>query len=164
MLTLQPVASTNVNQNSTLTIAAAALSYQWYSNDIAINPQNDSARMIVDQLSLCLFAEYLNSALRAASDSVGDQPVNRFLCHIEEHFGDDDCLLQAHRAAGISRNGLILKFHDRMQNHTGPLFVADAGGTRCGHAVRNGAQHRRNCRPLRFQKRVPFFPSGEGAF
>ena len=78
-------------------------------------PQNASAQMIVDQLSLCLFAEYLNSARRAGSESVSDQAVNRFLRHIEEHFGDTDCLLQAHRAARISRNGLILKFRSRMR-------------------------------------------------
>jgi AraC family transcriptional regulator len=78
-------------------------------------PQNPSAQMIVDQLSLCLFAEYLNSAQRADSESVRDQAVNRFLRHIEEHFGDADCLLQAHRASRISRNGLILKFRNRMR-------------------------------------------------
>jgi AraC-like DNA-binding protein len=76
-------------------------------------PQNISEQMMVDQLSLCLFAEYLNCALRAAPESVSDQAVNRFLQHIEEHFGDADCLIQAHRAARISRNGLILKFRNR---------------------------------------------------
>ena len=58
---------------------------------------------MIDQLSLCLFAEYLTSAQRAASGSFRDQAVNNFLRYIEEHFGDADCLLQAHRAARISR-------------------------------------------------------------
>jgi AraC-like DNA-binding protein len=78
-------------------------------------PQSVSEKIMVDQLSLCLFAEYLTSAQRAASGSIRDQAVNNFLRHIEEHFGDADCLLQAHRAARISRNGLILKFRARMR-------------------------------------------------
>ena len=78
-------------------------------------PQNVSEKMMVDQLSLCLFAEYLTSSQRAAPGSIRDQAVNSFLRHIEEHFGDADCLLQAHRAARISRNGLILKFRARMR-------------------------------------------------
>jgi AraC-like DNA-binding protein len=77
--------------------------------------QEASARLLIDQLSLSLFAEYLSSARRVASESDRDQAVNRFLRHIEEHFGEEDCLLQAHRAARISRNGLIIKFHDRMR-------------------------------------------------
>jgi AraC-like DNA-binding protein/quercetin dioxygenase-like cupin family protein len=78
-------------------------------------PQNASARTMIDQMALCLFAEYLDSARRADSEPDQDLAVDRFRSHIEEHFGDADCLLQAHRAARVSRNGLILRFRSQMQ-------------------------------------------------
>lgn len=78
-------------------------------------PHNGSAGIIVEHLALCLFAEYLNAAQQDALELSTDPSVNRFLRHVEEHYGDADCLLDAHRAAQISRNGLITKFRNQMR-------------------------------------------------
>ena len=78
------------------------------------SPQNSAATALVEQLGLCCFAEYV-SKWDQFEDMHGQDPaVNAFLHYVAENFGKEHCLEEAHRAAGISRNGLIRKFHTQM--------------------------------------------------
>jgi AraC-like DNA-binding protein len=81
-------------------------------------PRHSATSTLIDQLSLSLFAEFLNASL-SLDDEAGREPaVRAFLHYIEDHFGDGNCLHEAHKAAGISRNALIYKV--RNQLHTTP--------------------------------------------
>ena len=81
-------------------------------------PRNSATSTLIDQLSLSLFAEFLNVSLPLDGEAGRDPAVRAFLHHVEDHFGDGNCLLEAHKAAGISRNALIYKF--RKELHTTP--------------------------------------------
>jgi AraC-like DNA-binding protein len=81
-------------------------------------PRHSAAGRLVEQLGLCLFAEYLNACGRSDSETGGDPAVCAFMHHVEDHFGEENCLQAAHEAAGISRNAMIYKFRQEM--HTTP--------------------------------------------
>jgi AraC-like DNA-binding protein len=66
------------------------------------------ARLLIDQLGVCLFAEFLESCRRVGSEG-GDVVVQNFLHYVEDHLGDESCLQEARKAAGVSRNTLINK-------------------------------------------------------
>lgn len=72
-------------------------------------PRHPATRRLIDQLGLCLFAEFLSACAQAAEAPGEDPAVVRFLHHVEDHFGEETCLKTAHQAAGISRNALIYK-------------------------------------------------------
>lgn len=78
-------------------------------------PVNESARHVVLDVALCLFREYVNMSRAGGAVSRHMAPVHAALRHMEEHFGESDCLAGAHRAAGVSRNALIYKFRDEMK-------------------------------------------------
>ena len=81
-------------------------------------PRHSATNSLIDELSLSLFAEFLNASLPLDGEAGPDPAVRAFLHHVEDHFGDANCLHEAHKAAGISRNALIYKF--RNQLHTTP--------------------------------------------
>jgi AraC-like DNA-binding protein len=78
-------------------------------------PRHRAASRLVEQLGLCLFAEYLNACRQVDSEAAGDPAVCAFLHHVEDHFGEENCLQAAHEAAGISRNAIIYKFRKEMR-------------------------------------------------
>lgn len=103
-------------QNAAISVKGSEIFRNLLATTFKLHPaQNGAADIIIEQLALCLFAEYLNSARQADSRRDDDHALNCFLRYVEQHFSDADCLLQAHRVAQISRNGLILKFRNRMR-------------------------------------------------
>ena len=69
-------------------------------------PASDSERNFVDQLGLTLLAAY--AAAGAKREPHGE--VAKAALYIEQHLAEYDCLQDAHRAAGVSRNTLISRF------------------------------------------------------
>lgn len=87
----------------------------------ARTPHNRSSRRLVNEMALCLLLEFLNAAQR--EEQLGmPQAVREFVHYVEDHFGDEGCLKGAHRAASISRNGLIDKMR-RLMNTTPARFL-----------------------------------------
>lgn len=72
--------------------------------------RSNTAKQLVDQLCLSLFACFLELRERARAKTLDDQNVARALRHMEEHFADAQCLAGALHAAGCCRNLLIRKF------------------------------------------------------
>jgi AraC family transcriptional regulator of arabinose operon len=72
-------------------------------------PRNAATHRLINQLGLCLFQEYLHAADEVELHRSGDRAVGSFLAYLEDHFGDEDCLEAAQRAAGVSPNALIYK-------------------------------------------------------
>ena len=112
-------------------------------------PQEAASTSLVEQLGICLFTEYLGSCHHTDADTDHDPILSAFLHHIEDNFGKEDCLLSAHRAAGISRNSMIEKFRAKMnttparylwrfRTERGAAMLAETGlnvaeiGDRCG--------------------------------
>lgn len=81
---------------------------------LAIGPVRTAvAAEAVDRLGLVLFTEYLHTA-----DEHGDThdcAVRQAARFLAGHFADPDCLWQAHRIAGVSRNTLIAHFKREMK-------------------------------------------------
>jgi AraC-like DNA-binding protein len=77
-------------------------------------PRHTATGTLIEQLGLCVFAEFLNASLPNDAESGRDPAVRAFLHHVEDHFGHEKCLQGAHAAAGISRNALIYKFREEM--------------------------------------------------
>ena len=78
-------------------------------------PRHSTTGTLVDQLGLCLFAEFLNASHELESQTSRDWAVRGFLHYVEDHFCEQDCLEAAHRSAGVSRNALIYKFRQEMR-------------------------------------------------
>ena len=78
-------------------------------------PRHGATSRLLEQLGLCLFAEYLDACCQVDSETGCDAAVRAFLHHVEDHFGEENCLQAAHQAAGISRNAIIYKFRKEMQ-------------------------------------------------
>jgi AraC family L-rhamnose operon regulatory protein RhaS len=72
----------------------------------------------VDSLAVALFAEYLNSVLNFKASGRVDDPVDIAVRHMHDYLAEESCLLEAHKAAGVSRNTLINQFQKR--HHTSP--------------------------------------------
>lgn len=71
---------------------------------------------IIEQLGICLFMEFLHTALEGeANSTLADPPVRSFLRYIEDHFADEECLEAARLATGVSSNALLYKFKAAMQ-------------------------------------------------
>lgn len=81
-------------------------------------PRNRATSDLIDQLGVCAFAEFLNASNEVTAGASQHPAVLGFLRHVEDHFGEEECLLTAHQATGISRNALIYKFREEM--HTTP--------------------------------------------
>ena len=73
---------------------------------------------LIDQLGLCLAVEFLNLTSGSHTQVHGDHAVRAFLGYVEDHFGEENCLSAAHKAAGISRNALTYKLREEF--HTTP--------------------------------------------
>jgi AraC-like DNA-binding protein len=111
--------------------------------------RHSATSALIDQLSLSLFAEFLNLALALDGEAGGDPAVRAFLHHVEDHFGDGNCLHEAHKAAGISRNALIYKFRNelrttparhlwRVRAERGAAMLGETGHTTAEIAYRCG--------------------------
>lgn len=68
------------------------------------------AARVVESLGLALCAEFLDMVRRQRPENRTDEAVARALRHMEDHYGAESCLRDAHRAAGCSRNTLIARF------------------------------------------------------
>ena len=79
------------------------------SFDIGVVPDTAAGR-VVEQLALSLFAEYLSMSRRARARGRAEPGILRALHHIEERFGDADCLRSLTRTAGFSRSTLGRRF------------------------------------------------------
>lgn len=73
-----------------------------------------AAAETLEQLGLLLFSEYLNTA--KDHHDTHDCAVRRAVRYLAEHFSEHDCLQQAHRVAGVSRNTLIAHFRREMKS------------------------------------------------
>jgi AraC-like DNA-binding protein len=67
---------------------------------------SELAQGLVDQIGLALLGAYVNAGTARAAGGVVDKAIR----HMEQHLGDEQCLLGAHMAAGVSRNTLISRF------------------------------------------------------
>ena len=115
---------------------------------------------VVDHLGLALFAEYADSARRAGGDACGSACIQRALRHMEEHFGEDDCLADTQREAGCSCNALIYKFTEavgvtparylwQLRTEKGLALLAETGLTIAEIAFKCGFKN-----PFHFSRRV----------
>jgi AraC-like DNA-binding protein len=115
---------------------------------------------LIDQLSLSLFAEFLHAALPPDDEAGRDPAVRAFLHHVEGQFGDGNCLHEAHKAAGISRNALIYKFRNelhttparhlwRVRVERGAAMLGETGYTTAEIAYRCGFTN-----PFHFSRRI----------
>lgn len=73
-----------------------------------IHTQN--AREVINSLGLTLFAEYLRMANDHVNNQHRDEYANRAVRYMEKHYGEHNCIPQALKTAGCSRNTLIYKF------------------------------------------------------
>lgn len=74
-------------------------------------PLEEASAAVLDQLGLCLLAEYRAMALAWQHRAAAPTPVERARAYMEKFFSGVDCLEAAQAAAGISRNSLITHFH-----------------------------------------------------
>jgi AraC family transcriptional regulator of arabinose operon len=77
-------------------------------------PRTQPAEDLIDHLGLCAFAEFLNAAQNVHARDSRDPAVLGFLQYVEDHFGEEDCLQAAHKAANVSRNTLIIRLREAM--------------------------------------------------
>lgn len=82
-------------------------------------PQDSASSLLLDHLGLCAFSEFLSSARQADTNTSQDPALAAFLRYVEDNFGKQECLQEAHRAARISRNALIVKFRTRFNSTPG---------------------------------------------
>jgi AraC family transcriptional regulator of arabinose operon len=123
-------------------------------------PRHGAASTLVEQLGLCLFAEYLSACRRVDSETGCDPAVRAFLHQVEDHFEDENCLQTAHEAAGISRNALIYKFREEM--HTTPArylwrFRIERGAAMLGETGHRTAEIAYRCgfkNPFHFSRLI----------
>lgn len=115
---------------------------------------------VVDHLGLALFAEYLDSARSATGGACGSACIQRALRYMEEHFGEENCLVETQRAAGCSCNALIYKFTEavgvtparylwRLRTEKGLALLAETGLTVAEIAFKCGFKN-----PFHFSRRV----------
>lgn len=70
-----------------------------------------SAGRVVEYLGLTVFAEYLHlAAVAARTREQQDECLGRAMAYVEEHYGEEDCLEGARRAACCSESGLNQRF------------------------------------------------------
>ncbi len=69
-----------------------------------------AAGRVVEHIGLALFAEFVHQAAVWPQRSRSDEGLSRAMAHIEEHFGDEDCLRRARKVAGCSERGLTERF------------------------------------------------------
>lgn len=75
-----------------------------------------AASQLIHQVGLCLFHDYLHASRNAERRVNTDPAVRTFLDHLHDHFGEEECLANAHRSAGVSRNALIYKFRAQLES------------------------------------------------
>jgi AraC-like DNA-binding protein len=69
-----------------------------------------AAGRVVEHLGLALFAEYLHRTTLWPQRAQRSEELSRAMACIEEHFGEEDCLARARRAAQCSESGLNQRF------------------------------------------------------
>jgi len=71
---------------------------------------DDVAGRVAEQLALSLFAEYLNMSRRTPASTRVESGILRALEHLEENYGEADCLKHLTRTSGFSRSTLGRRF------------------------------------------------------
>lgn len=84
-------------------------------------PGSRPSRRLANEMALCLLLEFINAAQPEEQRGL-PQAVREFVHYVEDHFGEEGCLSAAHRAAGVSRNGLIDKMR-RLMNTTPARYL-----------------------------------------
>jgi AraC-like DNA-binding protein len=103
-------------------------------------PRHKTTGTLIEQLGLSLFAEFLDASRRVEAEAGHDAAVRAFQQYVEDHFGEEDCLLSAHAGAGVSRNALIYKFREelhqtparylwRLRTERGAAMLSETGHT-----------------------------------
>lgn len=82
-------------------------------------PRHEAARRLIDQLGICLFAEHVNASAQAEREFGADRGVRSFLDYVDDHFHEEYCLENAHKAGGVSRNTLIARLRKELQTTPG---------------------------------------------
>jgi AraC family transcriptional regulator of arabinose operon len=87
--------------------------------DAALNLEpaqaDSSPPVLIEHLAFCIFAEFLHISSKEDCERLGVSAVQSFMHYINAHFGDEECLTAARKAAGISRNTLLFKFRQTLQ-------------------------------------------------
>ncbi len=123
-------------------------------------PRHRAASNLIEQLGLVLFAEFLSASHEMDECTGGDPAVRAFVRHVEDHFGEENCLQAAHEAAGISRNAMIYKFRRELQTtparflwrfriERGAAMLGETGHTTAETAYRCGFKN-----PFHFSRSV----------
>lgn len=79
------------------------------------NNRNPAVLWEIDFLGLALFAEFLNIAEQSEAAERQDEAVHKVTRYMQDHLGEEDCLLASQAAAGLSRNVVIRRFQAAMQ-------------------------------------------------
>lgn len=123
-------------------------------------PRHRVSAMRIEQLALSLLSEFLVSSRKSEDQFGTSAPVRAFLHHVEDHFGEEQCLQDAHRAAGISRNALIYRFEKEL--HTTPAqylwrYRVERGAAMLGETGHTAAEIAYSCgfkNPFHFSRRL----------
>lgn len=78
-------------------------------------PRTPAMKSFVVQLAISLFHGFLAAAEDTGLPAEMDPAVRLFLNHVEDHYGQADCLESAQIAAGISQNTLIQRVHRELR-------------------------------------------------
>ena len=70
---------------------------------------------VIDQLVILLFSEFLRLADLRHPKNRPDEPLRKALSYMASHLADEDCLLGACRASGLSHNALIHHFRRKFE-------------------------------------------------
>lgn len=76
--------------------------------------KGEAAMAMVDALGLTMLREYLRTAENAAQDLIAQTPVDQAMRHMEDHLGDENCLADAAKAAGVTSQHLIKCFRAQL--------------------------------------------------
>ena len=118
------------------------------SLNLGVSP-DDVAGRVAEQLALSLFAEYLNMSRRTPASTRVESGILRALEHLEENYGEADCLKHLPRKSGFSRSTLGRRFRAttglsptrylwRLRTEKGVAMLRETGlpafeiATRCG--------------------------------
>ena len=87
--------------------------------DAAVNLESELTGgpppLLVEHLAFSVFAEFRRISTKENRDVQKDAAVHAFVHYVKVHFGEEECLAAGRRAAGVSRNTLLYKFHQSLQ-------------------------------------------------
>ncbi len=76
--------------------------------------KGEAGMEMLDALGITMLHEYLRTAENAAQDLVTQTPVDQAMRHMEDHLGDEHCLANAAKVAGITPQHLIKCFRAKL--------------------------------------------------